>query len=201
MNPFARLRLFSHSSLAVITSSVMMSFLTVAVAKAEPQPPCFMIDASGEVVNLADICNVKPQGQIKSNSIIPIPTINATNRSPRLRVSVSPRQLSVANLHRNGIRQIKNAINSDFTTENTEIRDRPAELVYFVGNGSVPFALGTSSAAYYSGGRFTYVRRYREAQRFSTRNNARDAFLESQVKTQSVRISGRTPFIIYRYQK
>ncbi len=164
MNPFAQLRLFSHSSLAVITSTVMMSFLTVAVAKAEPQPPCFMIDASGEVVNLADICNVKPQGQIKSNSI----------------------------------RQIKNAISSDFTTK---IPDRPAKQVYFVGNGSVPFALGTSSSAYYSGGRFTYVRRYREAQRFSTRNNARNAFLESQVNTRNVRISGRTPFIIYRYQK
>ncbi len=167
MNSFAQLRLFSHSSLAVITSTVMMSFLTIAVSKAEPQPPCFMIDASGEVVNLAYICKVKPQGQIKSNSI----------------------------------RRIKNAINSDFTAKNTEIPNLPAEQVYFVGNGSFPFTLGTSSAAYYSGGRFTYVRRYRESQRFSTRNNAREALLGSQANARRGRISGRKPFIIYRYQK
>ena len=167
MNPFSQLCLFSCSSLAVITSTIMMNLLAVEVAKAQPQPSCFMINTAGEVVNLEDICNVKPQEQIKSNSV----------------------------------RQIKNAIDSDFTAEKTEIPHLPAEMVYFVGNGSFPFTLGTSSAAYYSGERFTYVRRYREAQRFSTRNNARDAFLRSQANTRSIHISGRTPFIIYRYQK
>ncbi len=149
MNPLAQVLLFSRNGLAVITSTVMMSFLAIEVAKAQPKPSCFMIDTSGEVVNLADICNVKPERQLKSNTI-------------------------------------------------TRIGN--AERVYSVGNGSNPFTLGTSSTIYYSGDRLAYVRRYRDTQRFSTRDDARDALLGLGANPRNVIVPSRTPFIIYRYK-
>lgn len=167
MNSLAQVLLLYRQGLAVITSTFMIAFLAVEAAKAQPQPSCFMINTSGEVLNLEDICRVKPRGQLQSNAVIPI----------------------------------NNALNTALIPERTEIPNRPVERVYFVGNGSVPFTLGTSSTTYYSGERPVYVRRYRQTQRFSTRDNARDALLRSPVNTSRVNISDRIPFIIYRYQK
>ena len=170
MNTLAQVLLFSRNSLAVITSTIMMSFLAVGVAKAQPTPSCFMINTSGEVVDLTDICNVKPQRQLRANAVT----------------------------------RIGSAINSTFTPERTEIPNRPAKFVYFVGNASVPFSLGTSSTSYYTGRRSAYVRRYRDTERlsrFSTRDNARDALLVLGTNPTKGTVTGRTPFIIYRYQK
>ena len=74
------------------------------------------------------------------------------------------------------------------------------EDVYLVGNGNNPFTLGTSSTIYYSGKSPAYFRRYREPQRFSSRDDARNALLGTGRNTRSLDVSGRTPFIIYRYQ-
>ena len=167
MNTLAQVLLFSRNSLAVITSTVMMSFLAVEGAKAQPTPSCFMINTSGEVVDLTDICNVKPQRQLRANAVT----------------------------------RIGSAINSTFTPERTEIPNRPAEFVYFVANGSVPFTLGTSSASYYTGRRSAYVRRYNDPERFINRDNARDALLGSGANPTKGIITGRSPFVIYRYQK
>ena len=146
MNKLAQVLLFSRNGLAVITSAIMMNFLAVEIAKAQPQPSCFMVDTLGKVINLAHICNVK--------------------------------------------------------SERTKIPNRSREIVYSVGDGSVPFTLGTSSALYYSGNSLVYVRRYREVpRRFSTRNNIRNAVLGVGANSRRVNFSGRTPFLIYRYQK
>ncbi|MGK7952097.1 MAG: hypothetical protein AB4368_25760 [Xenococcaceae cyanobacterium] len=160
MNQLAKVLLFYRNGLAVITSAVIMSFLAVEVTKAQPKLSCFMIDTSGEVINLADICN------LKSDVATPI----------------------------------NHDINSEFTSERTKSTHRPVETVYSVGDGSVPFTLGTSSAIYYSGKPLVYVRRYREAQRFNTRDNVRN-YLIGATNSRRVKFSGRIPFIIYRYQK
>lgn len=72
MNSLAKVLLFSGKGLAVITSSIVMGFLAAEAAKAELEPSCFAIDTSGEVINLADICNVQPQPQPKTNAVTPI---------------------------------------------------------------------------------------------------------------------------------
>lgn len=165
MNQFIQAVWLCRNSFAVITSTIMMSFLGVEVAKAQPQPSCFMINPSGDVVDLTSICDVKPQRQLNSAT------------------------------------QTNNSLNSAFIPNETTISNRPVERVYFVGNGNIPFTLGTSSTTYYSGDRSAYVRRYRENQIFSNRNDARNALLGIDRNTSNTDFSGRTPFIIYRYQK
>lgn len=167
MNQLNQAFLLFHTGLTVIASTVVMSLVGVEVAKAQPQPSCFMINPSGEVVDLADICNAKTQPRLNSNAVTP------TN----------------------------NSLNRAFIPNRTEIPNRPIERVYFVGNGNVPFTLGTSSTTYYSGDRSAYVRRYRDTQRFTNRDDARNALLGIGENTRNVTFSGRTPFIIYRYQK
>ena len=167
MNQLHQVLLISRKGFAVITTTVMMSLLGVEVTKAEPQPSCFMINPAGEVVNLADICNVKPQRQL--NSSTPTPT--------------------------------NNALNTAFIPNRTAIPNRPIERVYFVGNGNIPFTLGTSSTTYYSGDRSTYVRRYSETRRFANRDDARNTLLRIGSDTTNTTFSDRVPFIIYRYQK
>ena len=159
MNQLAHVLLSSRNALAVIASAVMMSFLTVEVTKAQPQPSCFTIDTYGKVINLADICDVKSD------------------------VATS----------------INHKLNSE-TSKKTKTTHRPVEIVHLVGDGSVPFTLGNSSAVYYSGQPLVYVRRYRQTQRFRTRNNVRKALL-GVANNRRVKFSDRTPFIIYRYQK
>ncbi|MGB5633989.1 MAG: hypothetical protein WBM44_06715 [Waterburya sp.] len=151
MKSLAQALSFSRNALALITSTAMISFLAIEVAKAQPKPSCYMIELSGEVVNLEDICDVKPQRTKKSK---------------------------VAALEVNN-----------------------TEDVYTLGNGSLPFTLGPSSRIYYDGRRLAYFRRYYESPRFATRDNTREVFLESGASDSSASISGRTPFIIYRYQK
>ncbi len=151
----------------IITTTVITSLLGVEVTKAEPQPSCFMINPTGEVVNLADICNVKLQRQL--NSSTPTPT--------------------------------NNTLNTAFIPNRTEIPNPPIERVYFVGNGNIPFTLGTSSTTYYSGDRSAYVRRYSERRRFTSRDDARNIFLGIESDSRTTTFSNRIPFIIYRYQK
>ena len=166
MNTLAQV-LCSRHSLAVMASTIMMSFFAVEVTTAQSQPSCFMIDNLGQVVNLANICDVKPQRQLQSSATT----------------------------------EIDNSLNTAFTTERTEIPYPPIERVYLIGNGSIPFTLGTSTTTYYSGDRPVYVRRYPETQRFSTRNNARETLFGSEANTRRVNVFDPTPFIIYRYQK
>lgn len=166
MNSLTQLFFFSRNVLAVITSSVIMSFSAVEVAKAQSQPSCFMTNTSGRVVNLEHICDVKPQEQLKSNTIT----------------------------------QVNNDIDSTATTESTEITQLSRARIYLVGNGSNPLTLNTSSTISYSSDRPVYIRRYREAQRFSTRNDVRNTLLGAQINTRSTNVSGKSQFIIYRYQ-
>ncbi len=86
------------------------------------------------------------------------------------------------------------------TTENT-ISDPLSETGYFVGNGIVPFSLGTYSYIYYPGDRPIYIRRYRQAPRLSTRNSLRSILPESNVNNLSWTGYGQTSLVIYRYQK
>lgn len=168
MNQLAKFLLVSRNGLAVMTSAVMLGCLTVEGAKAQPQLSCFMLDTYGEVISLADICDTKPQFQVKSRAV---------ERIDR-------------NLH------------SGSTSESKTSAHPPVETVFSVGNGSVPFILGTSSALYYSGQPLVYVRRYRQTPRarFMSRNESRDGLLGA-ANTRRVKFSGRNPFIIYRYQK
>ncbi len=158
--------LFARNALAVIASSFVINFSATEVVKAQSQPSCFMVDTSGEVIDLSNICNVKSQGEQKSKAVT----------------------------------QSDNALDSASTIE-TEISAPLVERVNFVGDGSVPFTLDSSSTVYYSGDRSVYIRRYREAQRFSTRNNVREALLELGANDRSLNVSHKTPFIIYRYQQ
>ena len=115
---------------------------------------------------------------------------------------------------RENTEDLNNIVNT--TINRSALVDRPArETVYFVGNGSVPFNLGTSANSYYTGTQSVYVRRYQTSQILGNREAARNDLLSSgQVlsRNNSTRsltsISGgrfvvpaRTPFIIYRYQK
>ena len=97
--------------------------------------------------------------------------------------------------------ETNNSLNSAFIPNGTEIPNPPVPRVYFVGNGNTPFTLGTSSTTYYSSDRSAYVRRYQETQRFSNRDDARNSLLGIGVDPTRSNFSGRTPFIIYRYQK
>lgn len=168
MNQLAQFLLVSRNGLAVMTSAVMLGYLTVEGAKAQPQPSCFMLDTYGELINLADICDAKPQFQVKSRAVT----------------------------------RINRDLHSGSTFESTTSAHPPVETVFSVGNGSVPFTLGTSSALYYYGQSLVYVRRYRQTSRarFITRNESRDDLLGG-TNTRKAKFSGRTPFIIYRYQK
>ena len=108
----------------------------------------------------------------------------------------------ICNVKSNVATTINYGINSASKSERTKISYRPGKIVHSVGDGSVPFTLGTSSALYYSGNSLVYVRRYREVpRRFNTRNNIRNAVLGVGANNRRVNFSGRTPFLIYRYQK
>lgn len=159
--------LFSRNALAVIASSLMITFSATEVVKAQSQPSCFMVDTSGEVINLSAICNARPQSKQKSSTVT---------------------QNDIAN-------------DSAVTVERRENPNRLVERVYLVGNASFPFTLDSSSTIYYSGDRSMYIRRYREAQQFSIRDNVREALLESGANDRGVTVFRKTPFIIYRYQQ
>ena len=68
MNRLTQAFLLSRHSFAVITSAVVMSFSVIEAVKAQPQPSCFMISTSGEVLDLTTICDRKPQRQVNYNT-------------------------------------------------------------------------------------------------------------------------------------
>ena len=108
----------------------------------------------------------------------------------------------ICNTKSNVSATINYGINGASKSKRTTISYHPGEIVHSVGDASVTFTLGTSSALYYSGNSLVYVRRYREVpRRFYTRNNVRNAVLGVGANNRRVNFSGRTPFLIYRYQK
>ncbi len=66
MNRSSQRVLLSPNSFALIASAVVTSLLGIEVVKAQPQPSCFMINPSGEVLDLTTICNQKPQRQLNN---------------------------------------------------------------------------------------------------------------------------------------
>ena len=108
----------------------------------------------------------------------------------------------ICNVKSNVATTINYGSNNTSKSKRTTISYHPGEIVHSVGDASVPFTLGTSSALYYSGNSLVYVRRYREVpRRFNTRNNIRNAVLGLGTNNRRANFSGRVPFLIYRYQK
>ena len=75
MSRLSQALLISRNTLSVITSTVVIGLLGIQVTKAQTHPSCFMINSSGEVLDLTRICDQKPQGQLNSN----IQTDNSLN--------------------------------------------------------------------------------------------------------------------------
>lgn len=161
------------------------------MAAAQTKPSCFMTEASGEVVDLSSICDFQ-----------------TTKRSPGIANSGSTKE---------NLEQPEN-INNNFLNpnlisepsleqQNGQIRGRSTESIYFIGNGEVPFTLGSSSRTYFFGsdtrGNSAYIRRYSTPQTFAPRNDIRNEFFELRANSNSTsRIRDRqTPFVIYRYAK
>jgi hypothetical protein len=95
------------------------------------------------------------------------------------------------------------------TAANTNDEDVAVENIYFVGDGNVPFSLGTASSTYYAGDNPVYVRRYRSNVTTENRDAARRDLLEAGANGNNSIVTpsgtsfvpGQTPFIIYRYQQ
>jgi hypothetical protein len=107
----------------------------------------------------------------------------------------------------NSVSEPINRLNTVVTSSSTKSQ---VENIYFVGNGDVPFSLGSASSTYYTGDRPIYVRKYRRAVTTENRDVVRNALLESGGNNNNAIVTvpggfpvvpGRTPFIIYRYQK
>jgi hypothetical protein len=94
------------------------------------------------------------------------------------------------------------------TADNTNNEEVQVENIYFVGDGDIPFSLGTASSTYYAGDEPVYVRRYRTAVT-ENRDAVRRDLLETGANGNNSIVTvngtsfvpGQTPFIIYRYQK
>jgi hypothetical protein len=152
---------------------VCLTLITASKTTAQTKPICFMTDTEGNVTDLSNLCNER---STQNSTTEPINRLN------------------------NLLDTVANSNSDRFQVEN----------VYFVGNGDVPFSLGSVSSTYYTGDRSVYVRKYRSSLTTDNRNAARNALLESGANSNNAIVTvpggfpivpGRTPFIIYRYQK
>jgi hypothetical protein len=95
------------------------------------------------------------------------------------------------------------------TAANDNNEDVSVENIYFVGDGNVPFSLGTASSTYYTGDNPVYVRRYRSNVNTENRDATRRDLLEAGANGNNLIVTpsgtsfvpGQTSFIIYRYQE
>jgi hypothetical protein len=112
------------------------------------------------------------------------------------------------------VRSNQNQTNEPITRLNNLLdrvdnEDVSVENIYFVGDGDVPFSLGTASSTYYAGDNPVYVRRYRSNLTTENRDAVRRDLLETGANGNNSIVTpngtsfvpGQTPFIIYRYQK
>ncbi len=154
--------LISQSSLS-LSISVMGSILLTEVTMAQVKPSCFMIDTSGTVIDLSDLCNSR------------------SNRASNIK----------------NTENLNNIVNTTIN-ESALVNNAAGETVYFVGDGSVPFKLGSSANSYYTGKQPVYLRRYQSSQTLGNIEASRNALLSS---GERFIVPARTPFILYRYQK
>ena len=150
--------------------------------KAQTEPSCFMTEPSGKVIDLSALCDTR---QIKSSPA-------ASSASP-------------TNEDRQQLQPINNLARTNLNSEPSQISDRSANTVYFIGAGKVPFTLGASSRSYYVGattkGNSAYIRRYSKQPTFRPRAGIRSSFAELIEDSNSTSIirNRQIPFLIYRY--
>ena len=186
------LMLISKSSLSLLVS-VIGSILLTEVTMAQVKPSCFMTDTSGTVIDLSELCNSrsKRSSNIKNTENINNDVNTTINKS----AIVNNRARETVN---------KSAI----------VNNRARETVRFLGDGSLPFKLGSSASSYYTGTQPVYLRRYQTSQTLGNTEASRNTLLSSgEVLSRDnsdrvfitpgtrVVVPIRTPFIIYRYQK
>ncbi len=100
-----------------------------------------------------------------------------------------------------------NLVRINLFSQPSQKGDRSVETVYFIGDGQVPFTLGTSSRSYYVGettrGNSAYIRRYSTRPTFRPRAGIRSNFVEltEDINSTSIIRNEQTPFLIYRYPK
>lgn len=151
--------LCSRNAIAIIISSVVTSLMMVGTAQAQPKPSCYMVESSGKLIDLVDICDAKPI---------------ATTQSER-------------------------ATDDTASVDRLETPYLSPEIVYVVGDGSLPFALDRDSSIYYTSDRPVYIRRYRESRVFEPNNYFQRSLLELGANHRNNNDFNDLPFLIYQY--
>ncbi|WP_036480193.1 hypothetical protein [Myxosarcina sp. GI1] len=170
--------------LSVTLTSIVSLGAIVPIAMAQERPECFLIDNSGELTDLTDICNAS-QGLVSSET-----TEAATTEG----------ELNIINNN-------SNIVGSDPLTSQSLTDDN----LYFLGEGSVPVDLSTIGSTYYIdneiGNDYTaYLRRYQTSPSYLPREVIKDRVFrfENYFDPYSLtsifrRGQSRVPYIIYRY--
>ena len=165
--------------LKILTSLGFLATL-MPIAIAQERPECYIIDESGELTDLTDICNVS---QKRSPQVAP-----ATNEAP------------------NNVNNNTNVINFNPLDVGLELDDN----LYILGENSFSPRSGVFNSAYYIdneiGSDYTaYVRSYRTSPTSIVRQTLREQIFQFDPYSRSLtsilrRGQSDLPFIIYRYQ-
>lgn len=148
---------------------------------AKERPKCYLIDESGQLTNLTDICNAsRPQDA----------TVETAN-----------------NEGLNIINNNSNVVGTEPLTDGLSVDDN----VYFLGEDSVPVNLSSINSSYYIDNEIgidytAYIRRYRVSPTSLARQSVRERVFQFDIDVEPSNLTSilrrgqsRTPFIIYRY--
>ena len=164
--------------LSIFLTSFSLGVLT-PIAVAQERPKCYLIDNSGQLTDLTDICNVSQKRSPKSEPTtsegqnIINNNINIIDSKPSDRLGVDD---NVYILGENNLRSNSNLINSSYYIDNEIGNDYTA-----------------------------YIRRYKTSPTSIDRQTLREQIFQFDTNSNSLtsilrRGQNRTPFIIYRYQ-
>ena len=164
--------------LKIFLTSLGSLAILAPIAIAQERPECYIIDNTGELTDLTDICNVS---QRRSPQTAP-----ATNEAP------------------NNINNNTNVIDFSPSNAGSELDDN----VYVLGENVISNRSGAFNSSYYIdneiGSDYTaYIRKYRTSPTSLTRQTLREQVFQfdrhSQSLTSIIRRGHDLPFIIYRY--
>lgn len=163
-----------------LTSLSLIGAIAPSVS-AQERPKCYLIDNSGQITNLTDICNA-------SQRTTPV-VETATNEG-----------LNIINNNRN-------VIGSEPLASDLSLADN----VYFLGEGSAPVDLNSIGSSYYIDKELgidyaAYIRRYRTSPTSLPRQAVKEQVFQFDVDVEPDNLTSiirrgqsRTPFLIYRY--